>query len=132
MESKYLEFSPKAKGDLGALDEDEEGQAKADEEWENYKKSGGKQTRKQFDEDQKVKACEEYLKVELKLKANASERQLAGAQWSLLLKAARNAVLIHLNKGKTSGLALAIKVWSLSHMPTWSQQRSKSCTHRET
>ena len=47
-----------------------------------------------------VKACEEYLKAELKLKANASERQFAEAQWSLLLQTALDAVLVHLKEGE--------------------------------
>ena len=98
-ERKYPELIPKAKGDLGTIGEDEEDQAMAEELWENYKRSGGTRTREQFDEDQMIKACEDYLKVELKFKADVSERQLAEAQWSHLLKATLDAVLIHLIKG---------------------------------
>ena len=70
----------------------------ADELWEDYKRSGGTRTREQFDEDQMIKACEDYPKAELKLKADVSERQLAEAQWSHLLKATLDAALIHLKK----------------------------------
>ena len=47
-----------------------------------------------------IKACENYLKAELRLEADLSERQLAEAQWSHLLKATLDAALIHLKKGE--------------------------------
>ena len=72
----------------------------AEQVWEDYKRSGGTRTREQFDEDQMIKACENCLKVELKLGADVTERQLAEAQWSHLLKATLDATLIHLKKGE--------------------------------
>ena len=72
----------------------------AEELWEDYERSGGTRTREQFDEDQMIKACESYLTVELKLGADVTERQLAEAQWSHLLKATLDATLVHLKKGE--------------------------------
>ena len=108
-EKKFPEAVPKAKGDLGALDEEEEDDLRAEEEWENYKNKGGRKTRAQFFEDLRVMACEDYLRSELKIKPNMSEFQLAGAQWTFLLKDALRAALIHLKRETISRLGLAIK-----------------------
>ena len=56
-EKKFPEAVPEAKGDLSAFDEEEENEQLAEEQWENYKKAGGTQTREQFDENQMIKAC---------------------------------------------------------------------------
>ena len=46
-----------------------------------------------------IKACEDYLKAELNMKGEVTERQMAEAQWSRLPKATLDAILTHLKDG---------------------------------
>ena len=93
MESRIPEFQPKATGDLSAFDEREE-------DWEKYKEQGGQKDHDQFCSDQKVAGFEAYLRQELKISSEASERDFAEAQWYLLLKDALKASMIHLKRGE--------------------------------
>ena len=93
MESRIPEFQPKAKGDLSAFDEREE-------DWEKYKEQGGQKDHDQFCSDQMVAGFEAYLRQELRISSEASERDFAEAQWYLLLKDALKASMIHLKRGE--------------------------------